>query len=675
MLNRIRQVLRTADATARYDLAFFRGNLRFCAAIAVFVLLPALYAVIYLTSTWDPSSLTRNLTVVLVNEDRGTEANGVPVNIGASVVSRLRDDGRFSYQVLADANVARHRVDQGEAGFALLIPPDFSQLAMEARQVGTARFIVHASQGNNSAGAGLAQQFAMEVSERVNQSINEQRFDAMLRMAGGSRASLEQLRQAVAQLDEGSARLQAGGAAARQAAARVAEGSQRLDQAQGQLDQGLRGYEAASRQLADGLGKAGTSVAQMRGRLPASEELQRLDHAAQQIAAGQRSLAQALREMTVGAARLRDGQGALATQAADIPFVGEALSDGVLKLRDGTEQLRAALQASEQAGAQLADGSRQLAGGVAQLTQGMGAVAAGLAQIEQAAPSSAALDQFHHQGGRLVGGSATLARGSGELAGAGTALQQGLDRLDAGLRQLREGVAALQASLPEATPGPGGTPAGLSESVKPALQFSAPVPNQGTAMAPNVVPLSLWVGATLCAVMFAYHLLPAPLQHRGSAGIVLGKLAVPAAIVIAQALVLAAVLVGVMAIHVAHPLRWVITLMLTALTFASMLLVLVRLFGNAGKLLAVILLAIQLAASGTMVPIELTSPLFQAMHPWLPLSWAIKAIRIAMFDAYEGEWVQSTAAMVAMLFTTLAVGALAGRWRVVSPEDYRPMVE
>lgn len=312
---------------------------------------------------------------------------------------------------------------------------------------------------------------------------------------------------------------------------------------------------------------------------------------------------------------------------------------------------------------------------MAQLTQGMGAVAAGLAQIEQAAPSSAALDQFHHQGGRLVGGSATLARGSGELAGAGTALQQGLDRLDAGLRQLREGVAALQASLPEATPGPGGTPAGLSESVKPALQFSAPVPNQGTAMAPNVVPLSLWVGATLCAVMFAYHLLPAPLQHRGSAGIVLGKLAVPAAIVIAQALVLAAVLVGVMAIHVAHPLRWVITLMLTALTFASMLLVLVRLFGNAGKLLAVILLAIQLAASGTMVPIELTSPLFQAMHPWLPLSWAIKAIRIAMFDAYEGEWVQSTAAMVAMLFTTLAVGALAGRWRVVSPEDYRPMVE
>jgi putative membrane protein len=191
----------------------------------------------------------------------------------------------------------------------------------------------------------------------------------------------------------------------------------------------------------------------------------------------------------------------------------------------------------------------------------------------------------------------------------------------------------------------------------------------------QLVPLALWVGATLCAVLFAYQKLPAPMMGQSTLGIVLGTLAVPAVVVAGQAVLLAVLLQVVMKIEVVSTLRFVPTFVLTALTFLAMLFMLVRLFGSAGKLLAVILLVTQLGAAGSTLPIELATPFFQALHPYLPLSWSVRAIRISMFGAYAGAWIQSIATLGAMLVTAIAVAALAGRWRVVDPEDYQPLLD
>ncbi|MBL8330724.1 MAG: YhgE/Pip domain-containing protein [Rubrivivax sp.] len=675
MIRRLRAILATADATARFDLAFFRTHVRFVAAIAIFLLIPALYAFIYLSSLWDPAALTRNLTVIVVNQDRGTQLGGAPVDVGRGLVEGLGRDTRFTYRLMAEPSLALHEVDQGLAVFAVLIPPEFSQRAMEASQVGAARFVVHASEGNSVTGAGFAQRFALEMSERLNQAINEQRFAAMLQIAGGSRTSLDQLREAVSRLTEGAGQVATGAQKAREAGAELSSGLGQLEQGGSQVDQGARGLDAAARQLADGLQKVGTALESIRGRLPEDQELLALRQGAGQLQTVLGSLSKGLQDLEQGAQRLRDGHGQLAAEAADIPFVGESLSEATLKLREGSEQLRQGLQTAAGAGQQANRGAERLAQGVDQLTKGFSSLDDALHQLQNGLPSAATLDAVSSGGSRLTGGSARLAQGAGDLAEGSRELQRGLQKLDESLVRLRDGLVQLQLSLPHAPSPPEGTAAGLSESVKPALQFSAPVANQGTALTPSFVPLSLWIGATLCAVLFAYHCLPAPLAGQSGLGIVLGKLATPALVVIGQALILAAVLIFLLNVRVANPGRFLLTLMLTALSFAALLFVLVRLFGNAGKLVAVILLAIQLAASGTMVPVELTSPFFQAIHPWLPLTWAIKATRIAMFDAYEGAWLQSTLAMLGLLVATVLISAWAGRWRVVETWEYRPLVD
>ncbi|MFY8087823.1 MAG: YhgE/Pip domain-containing protein, partial [Rubrivivax sp.] len=197
-----RAQLATADAAVRCDLALARRQPRFAAALLLFLLMPALYALIYLSSAWDPGAFTRNLTVIVVNQDEGVEVGDAQprqrLNMGRSVTEALLADGRFTYRRGLNPADAIQQVNQGVAALAIIVPADFSRQALEAREVGQARFAVHANEGNHSGGTLMAHRMAAELNERLNQRLNEHRFEALLRASGGSRNGLQQLRDAVA---------------------------------------------------------------------------------------------------------------------------------------------------------------------------------------------------------------------------------------------------------------------------------------------------------------------------------------------------------------------------------------------------------------------------------------------------------------------------------------------
>ena len=57
---------------------------------------------------------------------------------------------------------------------------------------------------------------------------------------------------------------------------------------------------------------------------------------------------------------------------------------------------------------------------------------------------------------------------------------------------------------------------------------------------------------------------------------------------------------------------------------------LVSVFGNIGKAMAIVLLVLQVAASGGTFPIQVTPPFFQAINPFLPFTYAISMEREAV---------------------------------------------
>jgi len=161
--------------------------------------------------------------------------------------------------------------------------------------------------------------------------------------------------------------------------------------------------------------------------------------------------------------------------------------------------------------------------------------------------------------------------------------------LVAGLDAAREGSQRLQAASQR-----------VDEAV---VQVVAPVPNNGTALTPNFVPLplalALWVGAVMAVFLVHFRRIAQPLGGLPRTAQVAGKLALPALAVLLQALVMLLMLVAVLKVPLPQPDLFALTLAVSSLNFLLLVFAPVPLLGDQGEAAAVLLLLIvQVSAAG-----------------------------------------------------------------------------
>jgi putative membrane protein len=186
---------------------------------------------------------------------------------------------------------------------------------------------------------------------------------------------------------------------------------------------------------------------------------------------------------------------------------------------------------------------------------------------------------------------------------------------------------------------------------------------------------ALWLGAAISA--FLIHVRVLPRQARGFHPLmqVLGKAALPAGLVLLQALCVYATLRYVLGIAVLQPLALLLVLGSASLAFLAMVLLAARLLGDAGKALVMVFLALQLSSSGAILPVELSGSLFAQISPWLPMTWAVKAVKASLFGAFDAAWVQPWAVLMMSGLLALLAASRLGHWRYVEPAEMRPAVD
>ena len=606
----------TALRVARADLALLWRIRMLRLAVLAVSLVPALYALIYLSSVWDPNAKTSALPAALVNMDTGVHYQGHDANVGKEVSAELVRKALFGWRVMDDAEAARQAVSSGQLAFAVIIPKDFSAQAVPGAVAGGGKIRVILSEGNNYSAAGFARRFAVELGHQVNETLNEKRWDMVLSSAAGSQQSLTRLKAGMAQLHAGAQTLSTGAAQYSEAAATVSGGFR-------QVASGVRTMEAG---------------------LPAEADLKALKAGSQQLAAGQRELGSGLEQLQGGAGRLAGGARQMQEQSEDIPFFGSKIAKGAGELASGADQLGDGLGKARRASEQLAQGATQLDAGVVRLADGMGALGGGLHTMARQLPADAQLDQF-------AAGGKTLSDGAARLL---------------------QGVKLLDAALPAAVGKLDGSARGLADSVEPELENLAPVPNNGSAFAPNMVAVALWIGAVMAAYLFNLNLMPASLAGAPRLAQTLGKFIVPAGVTLLQTGLAFLMLVYGLGVQAPSYVDLLLTMAVASWVFLAMLFALLRVFGEASKLLAVLLLTLQLAAGGGVIPVELSGGLFQTVHDWLPFTWVVKAFRASLFGAYSHGWAQAWGTVIFAGGVALLLAACIGRWEVVPDAEYRP---
>ena len=324
----------------------------------------------------------------------------------------------------------------------------------------------------------------------------------------------------------------------------------------------------------------------------------------------------------------------------------------------GLYQLDSGLHSAGDGQQKLNEGAAQLSAGVGTLTGGVRAMNGALRTMVGKLPEDSQIDN--------------LTEGASDLARASATLAQANDKASGASRALLDGTSLLVNALPAPLDAPQGSARGLANSVQPALEIEASVQNSGSGFAANIIPAALWLGAGIAAFLVNLRLLPTAARQFSPLARLIGKLALPAAVVLLQAALVLVTVFYVLHIKVVQPAALACTVVSAGLTFLLIVCALTRLLGDAGKALAMLFLAVQLSSSGGVLPVELSGTFFASMSPWLPITWVVHGLKASMFGAFDGAWQTSWYQVLLAGAAAALMATLVGRWRYVPRSALRP---
>ncbi len=181
-----------------------------------------------------------------------------------------------------------------------------------------------------------------------------------------------------------------------------------------------------------------------------------------------------------------------------------------------------------------------------------------------------------------------------------------------------------------------------------------PISNYGTAMSPFYSVLCLWVGTTLMVSMLSAEAHGAYSPRE----IYLGKLYLFVTVGILQGVIVALGDLYLLKIYCVNPLVFFLGLVYSAIVFTTIVYTLVSVFGNIGKVIAIILLVLQVAGSGGTFPIQLTPKFFQIINPYLPFTYAISMEREAIGGIVQDVLYRDIGVLSLYILGSLIIGLL-----------------
>lgn len=666
---------------------FGRGRLP-RAALAALLLLPLLYGALYLWSFWDPYGRLDRIPVALVNDDKGATAAGEHLAAGDEITGKLLDSEVFDWHRVSAAEAAEG-VEDGTYYLSLTMPADFSSriASSSGDSPETGALQVRTNDANNYIVGQISRTVFSEVRTAASTDASRGFLDRIF-------INFSDLHDATAKAAKGAADLESGIGRAKKGSKDLADGlkdakagSGRLATGIVRLDKGAGDLETGSRQVADGTqllaDKVNGVAADVRpflkdngkaigdtARLVADssqtvrDNLDLLVKAAPTAATAAHTASADLAE--VHRTRCEEQQlpdpavcGPLkraVTAAADVAAVADDVNALVKNQNGDLKALRAQLTALQKQADALAERSPRLDEDLESAVKKVNALNTGAHKVAKGA-------------GRLHTGLATAKSGSAELNTGVGDLKKGATSLDSGMLRLGDGSATLAKGLDD---GAGKIPdydkkdrdartGVMADPVQLASQSLHAAPNYGTGFAPYFIPLSLWVGA-----MVAYMLIQ-PLNRRAlAAGAPAWRIAFAgwlpvAAIGLLQVAALMSVLHWGLGLRMAHAAGTLAFLALVTCCFGAIVQWLNARFGAAGRILVLAVLMLQLTSAGGTYPVQTSPGFFNAIHPYLPMSYVVEGLRRLITGGGLGPVWQGCAVLVAFTAGALALTALSAR--------------
>ena len=412
---------------------------------------------------------------------------------------------------------------------------------------------------------------------------------------------------------------------------------QKLGELQAGLAEGAQKLASGGKQLQAGSAKVSAGANKVKaGEKQVSDGADKLNDGAEQVKSGASSVNDGAEQLNEGASALNDGakqveQGSEELQNAVDPSL---IPDGPIKdYAEGNVELA-------EGSSQIAEGGSQLANGASQLANGSSKLANGSVQVANGAE-------------QLAGGSVQLAEGSVSLASGAQMLSNGatqaLFTASSSLGSTADTLGAIT-GIDEDTLGDY-----FLSPVKLERNELFSVNSYGSDISPFYLVLSMWVGAIITCVML----------HPGTSQgtkyspfeMYFGKLLTYIIMSILQASV---TIIGcyILGVQIVNPLLFIFSCLLVSMTFMILIYSIISAIGTVGKGIGVILLVLQISATGGLYPIQIMHPFFRALYPYMPMTYGITLVREAQLGVVWSNYMPALAILIAIALVTVTAAVI-----------------
>ena len=661
---------------------------------------PALYAWFNIVGFWDPYSHTSHIRVAVANEDEGATKDQIgTVNVGAMLETQLKGNDQLGWHFVS-ADEARAEVERGDSYAAFVIPASFSR---DLTGIVDGTYVkpniqYYVNEKNNAVAPKITGAGATALDRQINSAfvstvakvLSEKASEAGVSIANNAdqkRSDVSaSVSEASAKLGSASQTLDGMGDKIDAAKASVASARTTLSDLDGAVSELSTSLDQADQLVSDSRTSLASFSSQMGGALDG------LSSNAASALAGVSANAGTLDGAVQGAS---GRVGGLLTEGTSInnsvgdvlaelnalgignlPAAGTALTD----LTNQNAALSTALSDLTTLNSDLSATSTSISDALTSASDASAAVSTAVTNARSGVSSqlpaiSAALDDFSSASSSMRGSLDTLRSQRDQVSGLLDQLDSLLDGAKTATQTSSTNVAAIKTDLDSVATdisslSSSNTLRDLADSLgvnaESIASFMAsptqietkavyPVAAYGSAMAPLFTNLALWIGAFSLVLLLKLDVDEEGIGPTSSAAKYMGRWMLIAFFGAIQALVVSIgdLIIGVQTVT---RLGFVGTAMIISLVFTSIVYMLSTCFQHIGKGLCVIIMVMQIPGSAGLYPVEVLPSFFRFLHPVLPFTYGINALREIVAGFYGHAYLGCLAVLGAEALVAFAIG-------------------
>lgn len=667
-------------------------------------ILPSLYAWFNIAANMDPYGNTQNVKVAIANCDTGSHTDSMDLNAGATIVQNLKENHQLGW-TFVDESKAKSGVRSGKYYAAIVIPKDFSEslLSILSGDLKQPQLDYYINEKKNAIAPKITATGASTIQQQINDTFSSVAADSIAKVVQESAGTLtgkldsanstlmKALSDTRKNLADYQKALEQFQNTVKSSGSLIDDTLETLDSVSSVATSGSAALAGTADLLTDSRDAMGSFSTEFEGSLSDGETLLNNVYTSTSLKLGifETKVSQintALGDSISSAdslnkknAEILQKLSALHQQIGNNSSLSGMIGDKINELQEQNAELQELIDSLSRSNSGIgnaintasstrntletlaAQNKQTLQNYRSSLNQSL------LPQINQSLDSLAVLSG--NLSSTLTGVSPTISQLKTILTQLKNSLNESADALgqtggtlttvDSALENITADLKALQSSevyqhlisLERIDSDSISDFMSSPVSIKSTVLYD--VENYGSGMAPFYTNLALWVGGLILVSILKQEVDKDETISRFSPTTAyFGRWMLFVAAGLIQGFIVCVGDLLLLKVQCVHPVAFVCAGMLCSFVYVNLIYAMALTFKHIGKALAVVLVILQIPGSSGTYPIEMTPVFFQRLHPLLPFSYGIGAMRECIAGFYKNNYAKNL--LILLLFLLLA---------------------